>query len=92
METGNGPGRYIVIDLGEHRKALVTPTYAATLIGTAAGGTARHHRPGVVVFVIPGGHIIEHRVRVIRHSDAEVAALYRRLGVEPPARLLKNEP
>lgn len=92
METGNGPGSYIVIDLGEYRKALVAPTYTATLIGTTAGGAVQHGRPGVIVFVIPGGHIVEQTVRVIRHSNAEVAALYRRLGVEPPARLLKNEP
>lgn len=93
MEPGNGPGGYVVINLSEHREKILPPTYAATLIGTAAGGSVQEYRPGVVVFVIPGGHIIEQTVRVIRHSNAEVAALYKRLGVEPPARLLKkNDP
>ena len=92
MEPGNGPGGYVVINLSEHREKILPPTYAATLIGTAAGGTPQQYRPGVVVFVIPGGHIIEQTVRVISHSDAQVAALYKRFGHEPPARLLKNDP
>ena len=92
MGTGNRPGRYVVLNLGEYREALAPPTCIARLVGTTAGGAVQHCRPGVVVFVIPGGHIIEQHVRVIRHSNAEVAALYKRLGVEPPARLLKNEP
>ncbi len=92
MKPRNGPGDYVVINLGEYKKALTAPTYATTLVGTTAGGTVQHYRPGVVVFIIPGGHIIEQSVRVVRHSNAEVAALYKRLGVEPPARLLKNEP
>ncbi len=92
MEPRDGSPRRVVIKLDDYREALAPPTYVVTLIGTTAGGAVQHGRPGVIVFVIPGGHIVEQTVRVIRHSNAEVAALYRRLGVEPPARLLKNEP
>ncbi len=93
MEPRDGSPRRVVINLGDYREAVVPPTYVVTLVGTTAGGTVQHHRPGVVIFVIPGGHIIEQSVRVIRHSNAEVAALYARFGHKPPARLLKkNEP
>ena len=81
-----------VTDLHAHRAAVSTAAQVAVLLAITAGASFAEHlsASAYVVVALPEGHVVEQRVRVVTHTDDEVAALYERFGRLPPARLRRT--
>lgn len=81
-----------VTDLTSHRAAVSTAAQVAVLLAIAAGASFTEHPSAstYVIAVLPEGHVVEQRVRVVNHTDDQVAALYERFGRLPPARLRRT--
>lgn len=82
-----------VTDLHAHRAAVSTAAQVAVLLAITAGASfvAEHSSAtACVVAVLPEDHVVQQRVRVVMHTNDEVAALYERFGRLPPARLRRT--